>query len=73
MKTQNLLLIGLALLFLKNAKVSSLNGMKYYKTISKKEWDSTHKDYKSIIDGEYYIMVLDREKGMSVLAPVKVI
>ena len=47
------------------------NEIKYYKTISKKDWDKAPKDYKSTIDGEHYMMFLDKKLG-SILAPVKV-
>ena len=46
--------------------------MKYYKTITKKEWSKTSKDYKSVIDGVKYKLFLN-EKGGTILAPVKVI
>ena len=45
--------------------------IKYYKTISKKDWEKAPKDYKSTIDGEHYMMFLDDKLG-SILAPVKV-
>jgi len=45
--------------------------IKYYKTISKKEWSKTPKDYKSVIDGVKFKLFLDRQKG-TILAPVKV-
>jgi len=45
--------------------------IKYYKTVSKKDWEKAHKDYKSTIDGEHYMMFLDDKLG-SILAPVKV-
>ena len=45
--------------------------VKYYKTISKKEWSTTSNDYKSVIDGIKYKMFLDPKKG-TILAPVKV-
>ena len=45
--------------------------IKYYKTISKKEWSKTPKSYKSVIDGVKFKMFLDRQKG-TILAPVKV-
>tara|TARA_R110000824_G_scaffold253400_7_gene442327 strand:+ start:372 stop:722 length:351 start_codon:yes stop_codon:yes gene_type:complete len=43
--------------------------IKYYKTISKEEWNKTYKDYKSVIDGVKYKMFLDPQKG-TILAPV---
>ena len=45
--------------------------IKYYKTVSKEEWNKTHKNYKSVIDGVKYLMVLDPQKG-TILAPVRV-
>lgn len=45
--------------------------IKYYKTVSKKDWEKAPKDYKSTIDGEHYMMFLDDKLG-SILAPVKV-
>ena len=45
--------------------------VKYYKTISKKEWSKTPNDYKSVIDGVKYKMFLDPKKG-TILAPIKV-
>jgi hypothetical protein len=45
--------------------------IKYYKTISKKEWSKTPKSYKSVIDGVKFKMFLDKQKG-TILAPVKV-
>ena len=42
-----------------------------YKTITKTEWDKTHKDYKTIIKGQEYKMYLDQKLG-TILAPVKV-
>lgn len=47
------------------------NEIKYYKTVSKKDWEKAPKDYKSTIDGEHYMMFLDDKLG-SILAPVKV-
>ena len=43
--------------------------IKYYKTVSKEEWNKTHKNYKSVIDGVKYLMVLDPKRG-TILAPV---
>ena len=40
-------------------------------SISKKEWNKTHKDFKSIIDGVHYVMKLT-DKGTA-LVPVKII
>lgn len=45
--------------------------IKIYKTISKKEWDKTPKDYKSIIDGVHYKMFFDPKMG-TILAPVEI-
>ena len=45
--------------------------IKYYKTVSKEEWNKTHKNYKSVIDGVKYLMALDPQKG-TILAPVRV-
>ena len=45
--------------------------IKIYKTISKKEWDKTPKDYKSIIDGVHYKMFFD-PKMETILAPVEI-
>jgi hypothetical protein len=39
-------------------------------SISKKEWNKTHKDFKSIIDGVHYVMKLT-DKGTA-LVPVKI-
>ena len=40
-------------------------------TISKKDWEKTHKDYKSVIDGVPYVMKLT-DKGTA-LVPVKIV
>ena len=45
--------------------------IKIYKTISKKEWDKTPKDYKSVIDGVHYKMFFDPKMG-TILAPVEI-
>jgi len=45
--------------------------VKIYKTISKKEWDRTPKDYKSVIDGVHYKMFNDPKMG-TILAPVEI-
>lgn len=45
--------------------------VKIYKTITKREWDKTPKDYKTTIDGVSYKMFLDPERG-SILAPVEI-
>ena len=54
-----------------NESKSLKSKVKYYKTISKKEWSKTSNDYKSVIDGIKYKMFLDPKKG-TILAPVKV-
>jgi hypothetical protein len=41
-------------------------------TITKKEWDKTHKDFKSIIDGIHYVMKYDNKTGTH-LVPVKIV
>jgi stress response protein YsnF len=38
--------------------------------ISKKEWDKTHKDYKTIINGQPYKMVYDDGRDATILVPV---
>mgnify|MGYP006900761951 CR=1 FL=1 len=44
---------------------------KMTKIITKKEWTKIHKDYKTIINGQKYILVLN---GLgSILQPVEVI
>lgn len=40
-------------------------------TITKKEWKALHRDYKEIINGQRYILKL--EKGGTCLVPVKII
>jgi len=45
--------------------------VKIYKTITKREWDKTPKDYKTTIDGVSYKMFLDPERG-SIMAPVEI-
>ena len=40
-------------------------------TISKKEWNKTHKDFKSIIDGIHYVMKYDNKTGTH-LVPVNI-
>ena len=45
--------------------------IKIYKTISKKEWDKTHRDSKSIINGVHYKMFNDPKLG-TILAPVQI-
>jgi hypothetical protein len=45
--------------------------VKIYKTISKKEWDKTPADYKSVIDGIHYKMFNDPKMG-TILAPVEI-
>lgn len=50
---------------------SMKTNIKFYKTITKKEWNKAQKDSKTIIDGTHYMMFLDDEKG-TILAPVEV-
>lgn len=50
---------------------SMKTNIKFHKTITKKEWDKTQKDSKTIIDGTHYMMFLDDDKG-TILAPVEV-
>ena len=38
--------------------------------ITKENWDAHHPDYKSVIDGTYYVLMMT-EKGTS-LVPVKI-
>jgi len=38
--------------------------------ITKQQWQAKHKDYKSIIDGQKYI--LTNKNGATVLAPVNI-
>lgn len=40
-------------------------------TMTKQEYFSKHKDYRSMIDGKPYLMVLDKNTGGTVLAPVQ--
>jgi len=40
--------------------------------ITKAEWDKTHSDYKSVIDGQKHILELDKKSGATVLSPVDV-
>ena len=40
-------------------------------TITKKQWTKTPKDYKSMIEGQPYIMTYSNEKGTQ-LVPVKI-
>jgi len=42
------------------------------KMISKKEWDKTHKDYKTVINGQKYKMEYDEARDATILAPVEV-
>jgi hypothetical protein len=44
--------------------------VKYAKTVTKADWDKAHKDYKTIIDGEHYMLMNDPKYG-TILAPVK--
>lgn len=45
----------------------------YIKKVTKDEWNRTHNDYKTIINGKKYMMYLDPEKHMTVLGPVEII
>lgn len=45
--------------------------MKIYKVITKRDWEKTHNDYKTIIKGQKYKMFLDPKLG-TILAPVTV-
>ena len=42
------------------------------RVISKKEWDKTHKDYKTVINGQKYKMEYDEARDATILAPVEV-
>jgi hypothetical protein len=54
-----------------NAMSIEESEIKFYKTISKKEWDKTHRDSKSIINGVHYKMFFDSKLG-TILAPVQI-
>jgi hypothetical protein len=41
------------------------------KTVTKKEWDTKHKDYKGMIKGQPYMMYMDK-KGTTVYGPVNI-
>ncbi|MGB1811877.1 MAG: hypothetical protein ACPHM3_05345 [Candidatus Kariarchaeum pelagius] len=41
------------------------------KTITKEQWRKTHKDYKSMIDGQPYVLEFIKGKG-TCLSPVKI-
>ena len=41
------------------------------KTVTKKEWDKAHKDYKGMIKGQPYMMYMDK-KGTTVYGPVNI-
>lgn len=43
---------------------SAKANIKFHKTITKKEWDKTQKDSKTIIDGTHYMMFLDDTKEL---------
>lgn len=42
------------------------------KTVTKKEWDTKHKDYKGMIKGQPYMMYMDK-KGTTVYGPVNIV
>jgi len=42
------------------------------KTVTKKEWDKAHKDYKGMIKGQPYMMYMDK-KGATVYGPVNIV
>jgi len=42
------------------------------KTVTKKEWDRTHKDYKGMIKGKPYIMWFDKKTQSTVYGPVNI-
>ena len=49
--------------------------MKIKHTITKKSWDALHKDYKSIIDGVPYVLMMEKiESGdkATCLVPVEI-
>lgn len=50
-------------------KIFQYNYMKL-ETITKKQWNETHKDYKSIINGQKFI--LKNVSGVTVLTPINV-
>ena len=42
------------------------------KTVTKKEWDRTHKDYKGMIKGQPYMMWFDKQTQSTVYGPVHI-
>lgn len=42
------------------------------KSVTKKEWDKAHKDYKTEINGQKYMMEYDDARDMTVLVPVEI-
>lgn len=48
------------------------SNIKYAKTITKKEWNKVHNDYKTIRNGVHYMLINDPKHG-TVSAPVKVV
>jgi len=46
--------------------------VKYYKTITKKEWNNTAKSSRTVIGGVKHKLFYDRKKG-TFLAPIKVV
>ena len=43
-----------------------------FKTITKRNWQTTPKDYKGIVKGVRYKLFLDKKTGGTVYSPVKV-
>lgn len=54
--------------YLKPIKESKSN----MKTVSKEEWNKAHKDYKTIIKGQKYMMEYDDSRDATILVPVVV-
>jgi hypothetical protein len=52
--------------FAENIKKSDM------KTVTKKEWDRTHKDYKGMIKGQPYMMWYDKQTHTTVYGPVQI-
>jgi len=52
--------------FAENIKKSDM------KTVTKKEWDRTHKDYKGMIKGQPYMMYLDKKTNVTKYGPVQI-
>lgn len=42
------------------------------KSVTKKEWDKAHKDYKTVINGQKYMMEYDDSRDATILVPVEV-